>query len=190
MIQNGDFLNMAELFIGPDIILHHTKLFLKPPKIGAAFPLHQDWSYFPTKKNSMIAAIVHLTESSEDMGCLRVVPESHNLGKIKNSHGVSVSTIEHLMAAFYGEGIDNVLVEIDAPETPIMDGSSFDFVEAIKSVGVQEQKYMKKYIKVLKKVDFPVPFFPNNPIRSFLLILRDTFSKTFLLLASYDTETL
>ena len=62
--------------------------------------------------------------------------------KIKNSHGVSVSTIEHLMAAFYGEGIDNVLVEIDAPETPIMDGSSFDFVEAIKSVGVQEQKYM------------------------------------------------
>jgi len=73
--------------------------------------------------------------------------------KIKNSHGVSVSTIEHLMAAFYGEGIDNVLVEIDAPETPIMDGSSFDFVEAIKSVGVQEQKYMKKYIKVLKKVE-------------------------------------
>ena len=87
MIQNGDFLNMAELFIGPDIILHHTKLFLKPPKIGAAFPLHQDWSYFPTKKNSMIAAIVHLTESNEDMGCLRVVPESHKLGKIKNSHG-------------------------------------------------------------------------------------------------------
>ena len=73
--------------------------------------------------------------------------------KLTNSHGISVSTIEHLMAAFYGEGIDNVLVEIDAPETPIMDGSSFDFVEAIKSVGVQEQKYMKKYIKVLKKVE-------------------------------------
>ena len=40
--------------------------------------------------------------------------------KIKNSHDVSVSTIEHLMAAFYGEGIDNVVVEIDAPEIPIM----------------------------------------------------------------------
>ena len=48
--------------------------------------------------------------------------------KIKNSFGVSVSTIEHLMAAFYGEGVDNAIVEIDAPEVPIMDGSAFDFV--------------------------------------------------------------
>ena len=73
--------------------------------------------------------------------------------KIKNSYGVSVSTIEHLMAVFYGEGIDNVLVEIDAPEIPIMDGSAFDFVEAIRSVGTQEQNYSKKFIKVLKKVE-------------------------------------
>ena len=73
--------------------------------------------------------------------------------KIKNSHGVSVSTIEHLMAAFYGEEIDNVLVEIDAPEIPIMDGSAFDFVEAIRSVGTEQQKYSKKYIKVIKKVE-------------------------------------
>ena len=73
--------------------------------------------------------------------------------KIKNSHGVSVSTIEHLMAAFYGEGIDNVMVEIDAPEVPIMDGSSLDFVEAIRSVGTEQQKYSKKYIKVIKKVE-------------------------------------
>ena len=73
--------------------------------------------------------------------------------KIKNSYGVSVSTIEHLMAAFYGEGIDNVLVEVDAPEIPIMDGSAFDFVEAIRSVGTQEQNYPKKFIKVLKKVE-------------------------------------
>ena len=73
--------------------------------------------------------------------------------KIQNSHGVSVSTIEHLMAAFYGEGIDNILVEIDAPEIPIMDGSSFDFVEAIRSVGTEDQKYTKKYIRVLKKIE-------------------------------------
>ena len=73
--------------------------------------------------------------------------------KIKNSYGVSVSTIEHLMAAFYGEGIDNVLVEVDAPEIPIMDGSAFDFVEVIRSVGTQEQNYSKKFIKVLKKVE-------------------------------------
>ena len=73
--------------------------------------------------------------------------------KIENSHGVSVSTIEHLMAVFYGEGIDNVLVEIDAPEVPIMDGSAFDFVTAIKSFGTQEQNSYKKFIKVLKKVE-------------------------------------
>jgi len=73
--------------------------------------------------------------------------------KIKNSYGVSVSTIEHLMAAFYLEEIDNVLVEIDAPEVPIMDGSSFDFVETIRSIGKQEQKDSKKFIKVLKKVE-------------------------------------
>ena len=73
--------------------------------------------------------------------------------KIKNSYGVSVSTIEHLMAAFYGEGIDNVLVEIDAPEVPIMDGSAFDFVTGIRSFGTQDQKSLKKFIKVLKKVE-------------------------------------
>ena len=73
--------------------------------------------------------------------------------KIENSFGVSVSTIEHLMAAFYLESIDNVLVEINAPEVPILDGSSFDFVEAIRSFGVQEQKFPKKIIKVLKKVE-------------------------------------
>jgi len=73
--------------------------------------------------------------------------------KIQNSDGVSVSTIEHLMAAFYGEGIDNALIEINSSEVPIMDGSAFDFVEAIKSVGTQEQNQLKKFIKVIKKVE-------------------------------------
>ncbi len=87
MIQNKQLLDLVESLIGPDIILHHTKLFLKPPKNGSAFPLHQDWSYFPTKKNSMIAAVVHLSNSTEEMGCLRVIPESHKLGKLENSDG-------------------------------------------------------------------------------------------------------
>ncbi len=72
--------------------------------------------------------------------------------KIKNSYGVSVSTIEHLMAALCGEGIDNILIEINAPEVPIMDGSAFDFVTAIRSFGTQEQNAAKKFIKVIKKV--------------------------------------
>ena len=73
--------------------------------------------------------------------------------KITNSHGISVSTIEHLMAAFYGEGIDNVVIEIDASEVPILDGSAFDFVESIRSVGTEEQNHPKKFIKVLKKIE-------------------------------------
>ena len=73
--------------------------------------------------------------------------------KIQNSYGTSVSTIEHLMAAFYIEGIDNIIVEINAPEVPIMDGSSFDFVEGIRSYGTLEQKDPKKIIKVLKKFE-------------------------------------
>tara|TARA_Y100000590_G_C15625678_1_gene979258 strand:- start:289 stop:1059 length:771 start_codon:yes stop_codon:yes gene_type:complete len=87
MVQNRRLLDLAESLIGPDIILHHTKLFLKPPINGAAFPLHQDWSYFPTEKNSMIAAMVHLSDSTAEMGCIRVVPGSHKLGKLKKSDG-------------------------------------------------------------------------------------------------------
>ena len=73
--------------------------------------------------------------------------------KIKNSYGVSVSTIEHLMAAFYGEGVDNAVVEINASELPIMDGSAFDFVEAIRSVGTEKQKCNRKFINVINKVE-------------------------------------
>ena len=73
--------------------------------------------------------------------------------KLKNENEVSISTVEHLMAAFYGEGSDNVLVEVDAPEIPIMDGSAVDFVDAIRSVGIEEQSEPRKFIKVLKKVE-------------------------------------
>ena len=71
--------------------------------------------------------------------------------KIKNENEVTVSTVEHLMAAFYGEGIDNVLVEVDAPEIPIMDGSAVDFVDAIRSVGIEEQTNQENLLKFLKK---------------------------------------
>ena len=73
--------------------------------------------------------------------------------KLVNENGIAISTIEHLMAAFYGEGIDNVLVEVDAPEIPIMDGSAIEFVDAIRSAGVKEQNEPRKFIKVLKKVE-------------------------------------
>ena len=73
--------------------------------------------------------------------------------KLRNENGVTVSTVEHLMAAFYGEGIDNALVEVDASEIPIMDGSAVDFVDAIRSVGAEEQNEPRKFIRVLKKIE-------------------------------------
>ena len=76
--------------------------------------------------------------------------------KIQNSEGVSISTIEHLMAAFYGEGIDNVLVEINAPEVPIMDGSSEPFVSLIECAGVVEQSAPRRVIRILKPVNVEV----------------------------------
>ena len=65
--------------------------------------------------------------------------------KLRNENGVHVSTVEHLMAAFYGEGIDNALVEVDAPEIPIMDGSAVDFVDAIRSAGIEKQDIPRKF---------------------------------------------
>jgi UDP-3-O-[3-hydroxymyristoyl] N-acetylglucosamine deacetylase len=64
----------------------------------------------------------------------------------------AVATIEHLMAAFTGLGIDNVLVEIDGPEVPILDGSSAPFVEAIDQVGIVVLPAARRYLKVLRPV--------------------------------------
>lgn len=71
------------------------------------------------------------------------------------TNGCKVSTIEHLMAAFFGLGIDNAVVELDGPEVPIMDGSAAPFVFLIKSGDIREQKSPKQFIVIKKpfKVD-------------------------------------
>lgn len=81
------FLDAAGEFLGPDIILHHSKLFQKPPEKGSPFPMHQDWPYFPTVKDSMIAGIIHVSEATDEMGCLRVYPGSHKLGRVQGTSG-------------------------------------------------------------------------------------------------------
>ena len=64
----------------------------------------------------------------------------------------SVSTIEHLMAALYALGVDNVLVEIDGPEVPILDGSSEPFMDAIEAVGIVRMNASRRFVRVLKPV--------------------------------------
>lgn len=72
---------------------------------------------------------------------------------ISNADGVSISTIEHLMAGLAGCEIDNVLIELDGPEVPIMDGSSEPFVLLIKTAGSVEQAAARRALKILKTVE-------------------------------------
>ena len=92
--------------------------------------------------------------------------------KIQNKNGITLSTVEHLMAAFYGEGIDNALVEIDSSEVPILDGSASEFVDAIRSAGIREQKELRKFLKVLKKVEIQdgKKFISIEPLENDLII--------------------
>ena len=71
---------------------------------------------------------------------------------ISNQYGVKVSTIEHLMAAFYGLGIDNAIVELNSQEVPILDGSAKQFVKLIKEAGFKVSDTPIKLIKINKKI--------------------------------------
>jgi len=73
---------------------------------------------------------------------------------ITNNSGIKVSTIEHLMGALFGIGIDNVLVEIDNEEVPILDGSAKLFIEKILSSGLESSNKPIKIIKINKKIEF------------------------------------
>jgi len=73
---------------------------------------------------------------------------------ISNEDGVSVSTVEHLMGALYGLGIDNALIEIDNQEVPILDGSAKLFVEAISKTGIKNSDAPIKIVKIQKKIEF------------------------------------
>lgn len=72
---------------------------------------------------------------------------------ITNAEGVTVSTIEHLMAALVMLGIDNAVVELDGPEMPIMDGSSEPFVRLLDQVGARRQDAPRRYIEILRPVE-------------------------------------
>tara|TARA_B110000483_G_scaffold214523_1_gene264441 strand:+ start:2463 stop:3383 length:921 start_codon:yes stop_codon:yes gene_type:complete len=74
--------------------------------------------------------------------------------KISNETGASVSTIEHLMGALYGLGIDNALIEIDNQEVPILDGSAKLFVEAILKTGIKSSNAPIKIVKIKNKIEF------------------------------------
>ena len=71
---------------------------------------------------------------------------------IGDGHGALCSTVEHLLAALVGLGVDNVIIEVDGNEVPIFDGSAAHFVEAINAAGIETQPAPRRYLKVLKPI--------------------------------------
>lgn len=71
-----------------------------------------------------------------------------------NDEGIRISTVEHLNAALAGMGIDNIIVEVDAPEIPIMDGSASPFVYLLQQAGIETQNAPKRFIRIKKTVRF------------------------------------
>ena len=80
------------------------------------------------------------------------VSEANYCTTVANEHGIKVSTIEHLMAALFVKGIDNVIIEIHGEEVPILDGSSMEFVKKIENVGIKNSNVPIKVIKINKPI--------------------------------------
>ena len=92
-----------------------------------------------------LVAPVEIPSRSENIGDTRL---SSTLVK----DGVRIATVEHLLSAFAGLGIDNAYVDLSAPEVPIMDGSAGPFVFLLQSAGIEEQSAAKRFIRIKKQV--------------------------------------
>jgi UDP-3-O-[3-hydroxymyristoyl] N-acetylglucosamine deacetylase len=93
----------------------------------------------------------------EDVG-VEIPGEIANLGKLDHAtslvrDGVSIDTVEHILSALHGLGVDDVLVEVNGPEVPILDGSAAPFVLLIHEAGTKPQPAARRYLKVLKTVE-------------------------------------
>tara|TARA_B100000963_G_scaffold359612_1_gene387419 strand:+ start:60 stop:914 length:855 start_codon:yes stop_codon:yes gene_type:complete len=132
--KNQNTLSKITEFVG--IGLHSgekVKIILTPAAVDTGVRFQINDSLIPaTWKNAIVSQL-----------CTRI--------KLKD---VAISTIEHLMAAISGLGITNLLIKINSNEVPILDGSSKEFVDQIKSVGIKDQKKPQKVLKILKKVEY------------------------------------
>ena len=94
-----------------------------------------------------------LKNNNEILADFKNVSSAKLCTKIENKFGARVSTIEHLMAAFYICGIDNLIIDINGPEVPIMDGSSSDFVRMIENTGVKTLDKKREFVLIKKRVE-------------------------------------
>jgi UDP-3-O-[3-hydroxymyristoyl] N-acetylglucosamine deacetylase len=104
----------------------------------------------PAKADSGIVFVrSDIEDSPEIKACIENVGDTQ-LSTTLEKDGIKVSTVEHLLSAIAGLGIDNLYVELSGPEVPIMDGSAGPFVFLLQSAGIQEQDVAKKFVRIKK----------------------------------------
>jgi UDP-3-O-[3-hydroxymyristoyl] N-acetylglucosamine deacetylase len=139
------FIGSRQTTIGREIELAGTGVHSGAPVSMLLHPAEADTGYrFLVSKRGRIIA-----EIPADVRYVKNLTLCTVLG---DESGVTISTVEHLLAALRGLSVDNCYIEIDAREVPIMDGSAGAFVEAIDEVGIRELSQPRKFIKVLKPI--------------------------------------
>src|SRR6204780_4036111 len=93
-----------------------------------------------------------------DLDNYEIAATGRNVAKVSYAtsimrQGVLISTTEHLLSALIGTGIDNVIIELDNLELPILDGSALPYIEAFQRVGLKQQRRKREYIRILKEVE-------------------------------------
>ena len=122
--------------------------------IGLHSGTNVDVTLVPANSNSGITfKRTDLEKNNEVIANFKNVSSAKLCTKIENDFGVSISTIEHLMAALYICGVDNLVVNLNGPEVPIMDGSAKDFVRIIKNCGLKTLRGKRKFVKIKKKIE-------------------------------------
>ena len=98
-------------------------------------------------------------------------------GTTLEENNAKISTIEHILAAIAGLEIDNILIEVDGPELPIMDGSSIQFIESLEKAGIKEQNAYKTYFEIKenifyndKKNNVEIAIYPHNEFRATVMV--------------------
>lgn len=123
--------------------------------IGLHSGLPSKMIFYPATVDSGVVFVrADLPDKPEFKAIYNQVVDTRNCTCLGNEHKEIVSTIEHIMAALYILGIDNVRIEVTNPETPIMDGSAKVFYEQLKKVPLKDLPAKRKYLKVLREVEF------------------------------------
>lgn len=144
-LMSNRFIGARQTTIAREIELSGTGVHSGAPVSVTLHPAEADTGlrFLVTRRGRVVAEIPAHVASVKNLTLCTVIGDEN---------GVTVSTVEHLLAALRGLSIDNCYIEIDSKEVPIMDGSSAPFVDAIDEAGIRELSQRRRYIKVVKPV--------------------------------------